>query len=123
LKLRYSDFTTITRARTLTSATDLDTEIHSAVRALFTLHAKPGAAVRLLGVHAAGWDTGSEQMELLDAPQSEKWRRTLAAVDRLRDRFGESAVSLAAGMRGGFRERVHENHSGPPGKGANPKVG
>ena len=43
------------------------------------------------------------------------WRR--AATDRLRDRFGESAVSLAAGLRGSFRERTHENPAGLPGKG------
>jgi len=34
----------------------------------------------------------------------------------LRDRFGESSVSLATGMKGKFRERTHENPSGLPGK-------
>ncbi len=32
----------------------------------------------------------------------------MAAADKMRDRFGESAVSLAASMRGKFRERTHE---------------
>ncbi len=36
--------------------------------------------------------------------------------DELRDRFGESAVSLAAGLQGTFRERVHENPAAMPGK-------
>jgi DNA polymerase-4 len=40
----------------------------------------------------------------------------MAAADRMRDRFGESAVSLAASMRGNFRERTHENPAGLPGK-------
>jgi len=44
----------------------------------------------------------------------------LAVADRLRDKFGESSVSLAAGMRGSFRERTHENPAGLPGK-AKPK--
>ena len=42
--------------------------------------------------------------------------RALAAADKLRDRFGESAVSLASGMKGRYHERVHENPVGLPGK-------
>jgi hypothetical protein len=38
------------------------------------------------------------------------------AVDALRDRFGESAVSLASGMSARFRERTHENPAALPGK-------
>jgi DNA polymerase-4 len=38
-------------------------------------------------------------------------------VDRLRDRFGESTVSLAASLKGTFEERTHENPAGLPGKG------
>ena len=38
------------------------------------------------------------------------------AADRMRDKFGESAVSLAAGLRGSFRERTHENPASLPGK-------
>jgi DNA polymerase-4 len=41
-------------------------------------------------------------------------------VDRIRDRFGESSVSLASGMGGDFRERVHENPAGLPGKSKKP---
>jgi DNA polymerase-4 len=41
----------------------------------------------------------------------------MAVADRLRDKFGESSVGLAAGMRGTFRERTHENPAGLPGKG------
>jgi DNA polymerase-4 len=55
-------------------------------------------------------------MDLLEEERHERWRRALAAADRLRDRFGESAVSLAASMKGKFRERTHENPAGLPGK-------
>jgi DNA polymerase-4 len=41
----------------------------------------------------------------------------MAAADRLRDKFGESSVGLAAGLRGSFRERTHENPAALPGKG------
>ena len=37
-------------------------------------------------------------------------------MDQLRDKFGENSVSLASGMQGRFRERVHENPVGLPGK-------
>jgi len=116
LKLRYKDFSTITRAHSLARGTELDTEIFEEIRALFRSNWRPGAPVRLLGVHASGWAEGDEQMDLLGEERHERWKRALAAADRLRDRYGESAVSLAASMRGKFRERTHENPAGLPGK-------
>jgi DNA polymerase-4 len=116
LKLRYSDFSTITRAHSLPRATHLDTEIYQEIRELFRRNWKAGATVRLLGVHASGWAEGGEQMDLLGEEHHQKWKDTLAAADRMRDRFGEKAVSLAAGLRGDFKERTHENPVGLPGK-------
>jgi len=116
LKLRYSDFSTITRAHTPPRATQLDTEIFEEIRDLFRRNWRPGAAVRLLGIHASGWAEGGEQMDLMGEERHEKWKGALAAADRLRDKFGENAVGLAAGMRGNFRERTHENPAGLPGK-------
>ena len=49
LKLRYSDFSTITRAHSLARGTSIDTEIYREIHALFLANWKPGAAVRLLG--------------------------------------------------------------------------
>jgi hypothetical protein len=43
-------------------------------------------------------------------------KQTMSAVDLLRDRFGESAVSLASGMSVRFRERTQENPAALPGK-------
>ena len=116
LKLRYTDFSTITRARSVPRATDLDTEIFEEVRQLFRHNWKAGATVRLLGVHAAGWEEGGEQMDLLGEARHEKWQQTLAAADRMRDKFGESAVSLASSLRGKFKERTHENPASLPGR-------
>ena len=108
LKLRYSDFSTITRAHSVERPTQLDTEIFNEARALFLKNWKPGARVRLLGVQASGFDETHNQLDLLDESKHEKWEQALAAADRLRDKYGDSAVSLAAGMRGVFRERTHE---------------
>jgi DNA polymerase-4 len=116
LKLRYSDFSTITRAHSIPRATQVDTEIYEEARELFRRNWTPGAAVRLIGVHAAHWSDGDGQMDLLDDDKHERWRGALEAADRMRDKFGESAVGLASGMRGKFRERTHENPAGIPGK-------
>src|SRR6201988_2721557 len=56
LKLRYKDFTTITRAHTLPIATQLDGEIFEQVRALFRKNWKQGSEVRLLGVQTSSFE-------------------------------------------------------------------
>jgi DNA polymerase-4 len=120
LKLRYSDFKTYTRAHTLDHATQLDIDVLNESRRLFR-RAWTGAPVRLLGVHAGGLQDVEGQMNLLDGERTERWRKALEAVDRMRDKFGESSLSLGTGLKSRFRERVHENPAGLPGK--NPKQG
>ena len=117
LKLRYKDFTTITRAHSLPAPTQLDTEIFEQVRALFRKNWRKGTQVRLLGVHASSFQGESQQEDLLEGARRQRWQQALSAADRLRDKFGESSVSLASGLKGGFRERTHENPAGLPGKG------
>ena len=108
LKLRYKDFSTITRAKSLADPTELDTEILTAVRNLFRSNWKPGMAIRLLGVHLTGFEGASPQMNLLEGDKKDRLRRVFQAADKMRDRFGDDSVSLASGMQGKFRERVHE---------------
>jgi DNA polymerase-4 len=115
LKLRYSDFATYTRAHTLDHATQLDIELLEEVRSLFRLAWNRGA-VRLVGVHAGSLEHDEGQLNLLDGGRTERWRKALTAADRMRDKFGESSVSMGAGMKARFRERVHENPAGLPGK-------
>jgi DNA polymerase-4 len=116
LKLRYKDFTTFTRAHTLASPTQLDTEIFEEIRALFRKNWKKGVPIRLLGVQASSFTSQPDQINLLDGTRRQRWKDAMAAADRLRDKFGESSVSLAAGMRGNFRQRVHENPAAVPGR-------
>jgi DNA polymerase-4 len=121
LKLRYSDFSTITRAHSVERPTQLDTEIFDQARALFLKNWKRDARVRLLGVHASSFEEAHDQLDLLDEGKHERWQQATAAADRLRDKYGDSAVSLAAGLKGGFRERTHEampQRAKPPGPGA-----
>jgi len=116
LKLRYKDFTTITRACTLPAPTQLDIEIFEHIRSLFRRNWKKGIEVRLLGVQASSFTTEAAQIDLLEGKRQQRWKDALAAADKLRDRFGESSVGLAAGLGGAFRERTHENPASLPGK-------
>ncbi len=120
LKLRYSDFSTITRARTLEEATQLDTVIRDNARELFRRNWDSSRAIRLVGVHVGLLQTNQGQLPLLEMGRHRKWSRALEAADRLRDRFGEGAVGLAAAMKHGRRERVHENPASLPGHHGDP---
>jgi len=115
LKLRDAGFHTITRAHTLSTPTAVDTEVLAAIRELFRANWK-GNAIRLLGVHASNFEEESEQFSLEGQRGHEKWNQALSAADRLREKYGEHAVSLATGMKARFRERVHENPAALPGK-------
>jgi len=70
----------------------------------------------LLGVQASSFEDRTDEINLLEGGRQQRWKDALAAADRLRDKYGESSVKLAAGMRGTFRERTHENPAGLPGK-------
>jgi DNA polymerase-4 len=115
IKLRYSDFSTFTRSRTLDHASQIDLEIADAARGLFH-KAWTGKPIRLLGVYAQSLEASEGQASLLDDSKTERWRKTLEAVDKMRDKYGDSTVSLAAGLNAGFRARVHENPENLPGK-------
>jgi DNA polymerase-4 len=116
LKLRYSDFSTITRAHTFGSPTQLDIDLVEKSRGLLHANWQTHRAIRLLGVQTASFERDQGQLDLMDGGRTERWRQALEAADRLRDRFGESAVALGSGMRGRYRERVQENPVALPGK-------
>jgi len=107
LKLRYTDFSTFTRAHTLDHATQMDTDILAQIRALFARH-WTGKPIRLLGVQAGNLTRDEGQLSLLGQEKSDRWRRALGAADAMRDRYGDGSVGLAASLKGKFRERVHE---------------
>ena len=121
IKLRYADFSTFTRAHSLDEATQLDTVILETTKSLFRRNWKRRRPIRLLGVSVSGLEESEGQLDLLDDGRKSKWSRALAAVDTLRDRFGESSVGLASAMGHGRQERVHENPAGLPGKKRRPE--
>ncbi|MGH9628340.1 MAG: DNA polymerase Y family protein, partial [Bryobacteraceae bacterium] len=115
VKYRYSDFSTFTRAATLDHGTQLDIDLVEYSRALFRAN-WTGAAIRLLGVQASSLGVEEGQMNLLEEERTSRWRSALDAVDRIYTRFGDNSISLAAGMKGVYREKVHENPENLPGK-------
>lgn len=121
LKLRYSDFSTFTRALTLGHATQIDTEIYQTARELLRKNRRAGAAIRLLGVQTSGLAPEAGQLDLLEGAQQERMGRALSAMDKLRDKYGEGSVSLALGLQGRFKERTHEALPNAPDKTGKPK--
>jgi DNA polymerase IV len=116
LKLRTSDFVTITRARTLDSATHVDGEIFACARELFRANWRAGSLVRLLGITTTGFEDQPEQLDLLADPEHEKWEQALAVADKLRSKFGDDSVVLGAALKRKIREKTHENPHNLPGK-------
>ncbi len=117
LKLRYEDFSTITRASSLDHATQLDREVAGAVVRLFRQAWDKKTPVRLLGVHAGGLQNVEGQMNLLEEAATARLRNAFRSVDHIRNRFGSASISLAKTLHAGIRERVHENPFDLAGKG------
>ena len=116
LKLRYEDFSTITRACSLDHATQLDREVATAAVRLFRQSWDRKTPIRLLGVHAGSLQQAEGQMSLLEEPKTARLREALRSVDHIRGKYGDSSISLAKTLKSGIRERVHENPFGLPGK-------
>ena len=91
LKLRWPDFTTLTRQTTLTNPTDQDEEIERAALELLKAVRKPFQAVRLIGVGVTGLGQPIRQLGLWDT-DSEKERKLQGAVDQLHEKYGENII-------------------------------
>jgi DNA polymerase-4 len=89
LKLRYGDFTTLTRQHSLEDATDGDRAIASAALELLAA-VWSGGAVRLLGVGMSQLEEAA-QLALFD-PGTERDARLDRTLDELRRRFGPHAA-------------------------------
>jgi DNA polymerase IV len=100
LKLRWSDFATLTRQTTLGHTTDQDAEIYAAALALFRAHWPVGRAVRLIGVGISGFETPHRQLGLWDDPDEiAEQQRLQSTLDDLRERFGDGAIQRGNRLR------------------------
>ncbi len=94
LKLRWPDFTTITRQTQLPQPTDQDGEIYATVAGLLAGTWKRGRPVRLIGVAVANLAPAARQLSLFDRRWEED-ARLLQAVDRIRSKYGWEALQRA----------------------------
>jgi len=91
IKLRWPDFTTLTRQVTLPQPTDQDEQIYMLALDLLGKVRSKGQAVRLIGVGVSGLGAPLRQMELWGA-QSEKSRKLQETLDKLHEKFGEQSI-------------------------------
>ena len=106
LKLRFSDFRTLTRSHTLDDLTDQAGEIYHEARRLLR-QASTGQEVRLIGVSVSNLVPAREALQLHLFLSREKAERVSRAMDLVQTRFGDGAISRAslggAGRRRGRR--------------------
>ncbi|MGE5354074.1 MAG: DNA polymerase IV [Acidobacteriota bacterium] len=92
IKLRYSDFNTVVRSKTILP-TDDDQVIYKTALDLFTKACQRRVAVRLIGIHLSNFCEAAGQESLFDAEVSRR-KRMLSAVNELRDKYGYTALAI-----------------------------
>ena len=92
LKLRWSDFTTITRQMTLTEPTDNDDEIYASALTLLNNYWPRGRPVRLIGVGVSGLEEPRHQLSLWEDDSDERKRLLQQTLDGLREKFGTDII-------------------------------
>lgn len=98
LKLRFSDFRTITRGKTLVEAVDSDSAIYRCARNLFELHrGKP--PWRLIGVQASGLEQGGQLSLLQPSLETEKERKLTVTRDALHRKYGADVIFQARRLK------------------------
>ena len=96
IKVRFADFTTITRSRTRKVPTDVSRDIFHEARLLYQALRLDRARIRLVGVRVEGIVESDEvEAQLLLGAPDRGWREAEEAVDRLTDRFGKGSVQPA----------------------------
>lgn len=93
IKVRFADFRTITRSRTIADPTDVAREIYLIARELYLALGLDRVRVRLVGVRATGLaeQAGASRQLALGEPER-GWREAEQAADRAASRFGGEAV-------------------------------
>jgi DNA polymerase-4 len=101
LKLRYADFHTLTRSRTL-APTSSELELYPVLKEMLAAARTRPLRVRLLGVQLSNLGV-FEQLSLFDHHE-----RAGAVVDQIRARYGFSKITLATQLGGQLATGAHE---------------
>jgi len=99
LKLRYADFTTITRRQTLNQPFDSDQAIFdTGAKLLNKALAGEKRAFRLIGIGVSGLLEGGKQLDILDA-QARRQEQLNRAIDRIRNKYGFTAIQTGRTLK------------------------
>jgi DNA polymerase-4 len=99
IKVRYADFTTITRQRTLPQLTDVDQTIFQTGNELLQKAvASDRRAIRLIGIGVSSLSEPGKQLSLIDSAE-QRLEKLNRAVDRIRDRYGFTAIQTGSTLR------------------------
>ncbi|MEA2735396.1 MAG: polymerase [Humisphaera sp.] len=105
LKIRFGEFKTITRSRTLDEPTDRTDLLWNVTREVFDeWAAKNFVPIRLIGMAARNLSGGGAQLSLFTDPAGEKHERLDKVVDAIVDRFGKTAVRRGLSREGDDRD-------------------
>lgn len=92
LKLRYADFTTITRSRTLKQASNTDQTIFdTGLELLSKALAQEKQPVRLIGIGVSNLVEPGRQLDMFDS-SAQRLEQLNIAIDRIRDKYGFTAI-------------------------------
>jgi len=96
IKVRFADFKTISRSKTVPLPISATHEVFEVVRNLFLALKLDRARIRLVGVALDGLEDGIDASEQLVLGEREKgWRQATAAMDKASARFGQGSVRPA----------------------------
>ncbi|MCE1188165.1 MAG: DNA polymerase IV [Ignavibacteria bacterium] len=95
LKLRYSDFQTLTRAKTIVP-TDDDSDVYNTVCSLLDKAFTRRVSIRLIGVSLTNFTQSADQLLLFDSRYQKK-KDMLKAINNIRGKYGYSKISYGAG--------------------------
>ncbi len=111
LKVRYSNFETITRSRTVDEPTNSTEAIARVATDLFThSNLRLDRGVRLIGVGVSQLGCNRPvQLTLFENEASERSKRIDKATDEIVDKFGKFALKRGSTLRSDFDARAHED--------------
>lgn len=94
LKLRYADFETLTRGKTISRPTNSEREVYRVIQGIYRQARQRSLPVRLLGIALSNLTEPPAQLGLFEDHSEEKISRS---VDAVREKYGYKSVGLAGG--------------------------
>lgn len=94
LKIKFHDFSSITRSRTLRKPTDITTEIFDSARKLLAAE-KLSQPVRLIGIGVSNFRHVQAELPLMPDAKRKRSQKLDQTMDRIRDKFGNKSIQRA----------------------------